>query len=490
MNAIPGDARFRTARPARAFFTRRWIVCLGIVGLLLVVRLLWGYQTSNALRTELADLRARGEPLVAADFAFIELADRENAAKFHQDAARAAVPNADPPRATNMVYPGYPPYDDAWMAAAERSEEAHEMLFALAREARRHPRARWNAKPFNAPLAVAAGMAANLNAARHLANILADGAELAQVQGNDLEAIERVRDLLHHANSLRSDHTILGQLVAAGLDALACNAAQAIAPGLRLEATSNATSAPAIRNAATGLIAALLDEELLTRGITRNFRFERAVMHELRHNAGAGTWAIRPLAAAQLVREHRNHDVYIDASALPNKPQVMTALARVTVEQPNVDAKGGVPRYSRWFGQPSHYDRYFETCFRVRAERRMTAVSLAAQLFRADHGRWPNALDELVPAYLPAVPLDPFTDGKPLGYVVQRGALPGDADRALVFHTGGEVDIGPYPQPSYGWEIDRRPGVKIRKDLWQYRDLARFVPPREPASTQAVDDQP
>jgi hypothetical protein len=40
-------------------------------------------------------------------------------------------------------------------------------------------------------------------------------------------------------------------------------------------------------------------------------------------------------------------------------------------------------------------------------------AALASEKFRLDHGRLPASLDELVPAYLPSSPVDPF-DGKPL----------------------------------------------------------------------------
>jgi len=50
-------------------------------------------------------------------------------------------------------------------------------------------------------------------------------------------------------------------------------------------------------------------------------------------------------------------------------------------------------------------------------------------------GRWPESLDELVPAYIDAVPLDPF-DEKPLRYKVE-------ADRIVVYSIGeNEVDDG------------------------------------------------
>jgi len=49
-------------------------------------------------------------------------------------------------------------------------------------------------------------------------------------------------------------------------------------------------------------------------------------------------------------------------------------------------------------------------------------VIIACHLFEREKGRRPQTLDELVPEYLPAVPLDPF-DGKPFRYKPDDGIL-------------------------------------------------------------------
>jgi hypothetical protein len=58
------------------------------------------------------------------------------------------------------------------------------------------------------------------------------------------------------------------------------------------------------------------------------------------------------------------------------------------------------------------------------AEIRTAVAALAVERFRRANGRPPGKLEELVPRFLPAVPLDPF-DGRPLrfrplpkGYVI------------------------------------------------------------------------
>lgn len=50
------------------------------------------------------------------------------------------------------------------------------------------------------------------------------------------------------------------------------------------------------------------------------------------------------------------------------------------------------------------------------ARTRATVVGLAAARYRLEHGAYPETLDALVPAYLDAVPEDPFDPGQPLRY--------------------------------------------------------------------------
>ena len=50
--------------------------------------------------------------------------------------------------------------------------------------------------------------------------------------------------------------------------------------------------------------------------------------------------------------------------------------------------------------------------YKGKADGRLAATALALRLYAADHGgRYPGTLDELVPEYLPAVPLDPLAAG-------------------------------------------------------------------------------
>jgi hypothetical protein len=285
-----------------------------------------------------------------------------------------------------------------------------------------------------------------------------------------------------------------------GVDALACNATQTIAPGLRLGA--DATTRPATRRQIDELIARMLDEEDGWRGMRGSLLAERVIAGDYIEEKSGATWAIRPLAMQTLTRNARSMEGAIQASGLRNWPAAKAALARHTWEKPIVEYDFGValglwagpepavPRYSRWFQVPGgdSFGGYIERHHRVLAERRVTAVSLATQFYRADNGRWPGRLDELAPRYLPAVPADPFhDDGRPLGYVVLKGRLPGGADRPLVYFDAGPDDVEVLAEPMYGWDSGYRgTAPQPRSPVRQYRDLSRFEPP----SPKTVDNDP
>jgi len=62
--------------------------------------------------------------------------------------------------------------------------------------------------------------------------------------------------------------------------------------------------------------------------------------------------------------------------------------------------------------------------FRIKSDMafvRLAVAVLAIERFRADHGRVPETLDELVGEYLEAVPIDPF-DGQPIRYGLHSSA--------------------------------------------------------------------
>ncbi len=67
-----------------------------------------------------------------------------------------------------------------------------------------------------------------------------------------------------------------------------------------------------------------------------------------------------------------------------------------------------------------NYNSLIALSARVKSARRITRTLLALRRFRMDHGAYPRSLGDLVPNYLPQLPLDAFT-GKPILLVRARG---------------------------------------------------------------------
>ncbi|MFI5381314.1 MAG: hypothetical protein ACHRHE_18610 [Tepidisphaerales bacterium] len=325
---------------------------------------------------------------------------------------------------------------------------------------------------------------------RQLACTVSDGAVRSHLTGDDPEAIERILDTLHMARTARHDEVCVSPLLAIGIDTLACLQTQIIGTGLRFDAT--ATTRPATRQKVRELIKVLLDEELVTRGFSRSLMFQRLEEIDFCRYASDGTWFIRPLAEQEMVVSNQRYRWVIEAVRCEDLPSALSVLDRCEPRRERQVELTGWPvwvtgqrffvRYSRGFSDVElayssiYVSGIFDRYYRTLAERRATAASLACQLYRADHHRWPERIEELVPVYLPAVPANPMAArGSVLGYIVFKGKLPDGSDRPMIYFDAGRVDAYPVTEePQYGWTSDRliRDGTYIR----QYRDVARFVP--------------
>jgi hypothetical protein len=126
--------------------------------------------------------------------------------------------------------------------------------------------------------------------------------------------------------------------------------------------------------------------------------------------------------------------------------------------------------------------KFIETAYRGNTEQSFAAVSLASHLFQLDRNRWPNTMDELVPAYLPVVSIDPWGDGKQtIGYVLIKGGLPDGGDRPLVFSRCESRDglFVRIDQPMYSFYNGDGSNLPYpqQKRGGQFRDITRWAPP-------------
>jgi hypothetical protein len=490
------------------------------------LRLGWGWEADRQLRRFVDPLRARGAPLRVEELAPppsdegaapyragpgkwplpLPVGTRNAAAYFN--AADAAIdPRNVSPANSQVPYPNYPPFGTAWEAMASKSVAANGKTFALARQARRYDRFDWGVDYQGPAVGV---MLRHLNGVRELANTLGDAALYAHLHGNDAAALEAIRDVRHSARGLEGERFLVSHLVCVGVEQLVQQRLQVIAAGLRvgpegeapdpagLLPTAGPLDRPAPRAQVRALIAELLDDGPLAASLADAFGGERVLQLDVADQMGRTAGLLRPMFALDAARVLEQDEVDVEAASKPNLPAAKAYLAEAAARKsppptagvsvwgpsPPPGAKRQPIDFTRIFSSvtfPSGAPpRTIQNSMTARADRRMSAVSLAAQLYRADHGQWPAALKDLVPTYLPAMPIDPMApDGRPLGYVLVKGGLPDGGDRPLVFSVGldgvddsakGGIPTG----PMYGWYRGR--------DEWH--DLTRWAPP--PAATRPV----
>ena len=449
-------------RPAARF-------AVAVAAILVVAVALWfGWSAiaRHRLRREIDALRAAGEPTRAEDFPNPPLADADNAAIGWRAAAAGVSSAVDCPANSNLTWHGYPPYPPEWWAAARGSEAANAAVFPQAHAAAGLRVARWLPGPTVATSNPMAAMP--YNAARCLANVLADSAQLAHFGGHDDgRCLDRLGDLLQLSDAVDQQPSLISRLVAIGIRAMASNRVMIVAPDLDVGVRGIDR-----RQRVRSLIGQLLDDRpppnqvLPLRAEVTAVILERAATRSEHPVLG-------PLVDLSASRSLHRMALDLRAAEAADAPAAAAIYAADPEPNPPFGSPAGPPRLSRTFDVGSAGDRYIETEWRVRAECRAAAVALAVRLYRADHnGHWPSDLSSLVPDELSAVPLDPLAGGShPIGYVVRADALPDGGDRPLLIFGTRPVDVATATvpgEPSFGWSSRRKSP--------QWRDLARWAP--------------
>jgi hypothetical protein len=265
----------------------------------------------------------------------------------------------------------------------------------------------------------------NTQKIRELANVLSYDIYL-QVQDRDFaQAVRSARALLNTGRALGDEPTLISQLVRIAIDTLTYSRTERI--------LAQGEPAPADLLALQRAIEQEAEEPLLYYGL----RGERASFDGFLENVQTGeipfkdlsnilmltrSWGrgssrgievqekLEALAILLTIRSQRAEALdymnqMVEVSRLPPEEQ-FPKLRDMESRNPQE-----LPFIIRLLGSGSW--KVGLASLRVRAQHRSTAVALAAERYRQVHGRWPASLGELLPAYLTAVPLDPFT-GQPL----------------------------------------------------------------------------
>ena len=518
--AVPRDPRgvevTRPDPPRFWWLQRLTLGTLLLVVALLAVRLAWGWEAERRFARSIAPALARGEATKAADWAPPRVPGPVNAAAYVQQAAAAVDRTAWSPSNGLLNFPApYTPHSPNWHTIAAQSVAANGKVFPLARRARMYDRFDWGTQP-TSPLVNT--LLPHLNDVRMLANTLRDAALYAHEQGDDVAALEAARDMLHLADGARTEGVAVCVLVGVGIESITCYKLQEMAPGLRIDAAATAPAPPAVPDAATAaagpfpttapvtpprpvspahvraVIDELLDDRDADDGLRRALAGERIMQLDMVDWLARGAWVLRPMLRLDAVRMLDADEVVAEAGAQANQRAARAVLARDpgTMAPPLRPGRSIFSRVAAGAAggrrEPMDFARLLSNemvngsasgrvviqHLRSTNERRMAAVSLAAQLYRAEHGEWPPTLDALVPKYLPEVPADALAgEGDRLRYVLVRRGLPDGRDRPVAYSAGdnGVYDTKDPPilpaAAMYGWT----------NSADQWRDLSRWPPP-------------
>jgi hypothetical protein len=483
----------------------------------------WAREARRRVDVAFAPIVARGEPVNAAGLKAAPVPPEENGAPLYLEASRIAKEKALwSPSSSSMSYPDSFPFPPRWHRMADRSVEGNQPVLALVRKARGFRRFDWGVRvemPVTMPWDYLSGV-------HNLANLGGDAALHAHVNGDDAAALEYVRDVMHAGRAVDTNPTTVATHLTSvySIEANVLGRLEMIVMQLTVAAEEGGDAAPvtlpnphpskrpATRAQVRAFIAELLDDQDRVDALRRGFVTERAVQADMAGWFGRNVPVLRPMFELDGLRVLPAGDARVKAAEQPDFQAARDALRNnpaFAAAAPQTPIPGGKPAtgpaarrrpvdYTRLLttdvipAMGGGINRVIDYDMQARAERRLAAALLAAQLYRADHvGQVPPTLEALVPKYLPKLPVDPFAaGGQPLRYVLVHGALPGGGDRALVYSTGGDGaddtttrGLGPQVpnEPLFGWQ-----GAA---DQW--RDVAWFMPAKKvnPAEEAAAEKE-
>lgn len=496
--------------PLRRFW---WLkrLCVGAAAggvLFALAWIAWDQYSRHEGNRRLKAYAAAGEPAAIKEYRPVELPESRNAAPVYVRAANAVTSTVESPSISAEQFDGRLPYQPQWMEMARKAIEANGQAIGLARDARTRPDADWGIQIASPPMLTRQPWLASQ---RRLANLMADGALYEHFAGDDARAFADARGILHQGRALEQSPFVVSWLVGHGIQAMAFDRLEIMAGGL----TIADADAHAVRPAETHtLIAELLDDSHSRQDLTTAIKWERVYVTEDVPAILAQGWIIQPagrLDQAWLMDRWTacaaaiQHDSYPAAKAsIPVKPALSEAVnaqnaggvpfaisaKRATPPTSPPSARTPSPSASMIPSAPTATDGcvtahgvlQFESTdwivtrfYQDLCERRMLAVILAYRLYVLDHGgQWPADLSQLVPAYLPAMPGDPYAaDGRPFGYFLVEGG-----QRPILYSVGEDgVDNTKGKAPNLeprllaGWQLTRDGPDD------QYRDLTAWVSP-------------
>ncbi|MFI5377664.1 MAG: hypothetical protein ACHRHE_00030 [Tepidisphaerales bacterium] len=393
-----------------------------------------------------------------------------------------------------------------WIEAHHKVEASDAAVLSLARRAR----VVWEQSSHKPSPETGTAVPVNVTDCWRLREAIAEGAIYSQSRGDQAEAIRRLRDLVHTAASLYRNGGLGDVMMGVYFDRSTTLSIHYSVAGLA------GVSDPEVRRELESLLAELCDETPLQRAVDAVPCWRQPVFDCTDVNAAGN--GFNRLLAPLANRTKARWAIYVSrmseaaqAESLPAARRAMPLSTWVPMVEGWHYMWEGFPRmpsghpptlirwlYLDWVSNddnrgPEDLSPIITLLFESRMARRSAAAAIAVHLFRADAGRWPVNLEQLVPAYLPSVPIDICAgDSATMQYLVLQDSRFPAGQRPVLYYAdqtpirmgidGLPADIHRHLPSQPDWPLYRPLGYA--QQYRQYRDLARL------SSPQSVNNNP
>jgi hypothetical protein len=467
---------------------RRWLrwgalsVALFLL-LVLFAHALWGWYAQRRLDAAIAQLRAAGEPMEVEQLPDPGVSDDQNASLDYLAAGRLINQksdawqkwDADSNEPGSYKLPLTPAEAGNFVAIAAENGKP---LAGVAGARSKRPGA-WGdvfRKPYFSSYV-------DFSSPRMVAHLLHIAVFDAHTRGRDDETVAYARDLLRLTDAAAQRPTLIGHLVAVGIGALAAQTIDDVSVDLQVGDGGGAAD----RSAVDALLQHLLDQRPLMNSRRLAWQSERIFQLDAGYQfldgglvpfaggpgaptGGVGTlfaYLNKPLTLQDMRLATQNIQDVMKATEADDWPAAQRFFP--TRFNQTMDAHPMTHIFGRIMSPA--LDRAAHASYRGVADRRLAAAALAIRLYAVDHdGQLPATLDQLVPKYLPAVPIDPLS-GEPLHYTPSGNA-------PCVYSLGDDgVD-------DHGTPADRKLGMSKYGPKGDIVVVLKRQPRPAPATTQ------
>ncbi|MEA2708809.1 MAG: hypothetical protein QOF78_1410 [Phycisphaerales bacterium] len=431
------------ARPTvmKPKFRRRRAAVIVLVGFVCLAALHagWGWHVERVLQARVDELSALGERIMPVDFRppSSSFGRRENAAADLLAAAAIVDDNGPESEALYWLPTTMPVNAKAWPHLA-RAKQWYEPALRRIERAQLKPICQFDHN-LSSPI-LENLKSPELNGMRDLANFLALTALVEHHDGRHDLVVRRLAQMMYVADACEQTPAEIGHYVTLAINQSAAFRTEQFAPELNIGSGEGQARPEDVRQ----LIAALLDESKVQAGQKHALQAERMLALDTIKSIGRGNakslnyeigpvlgYIGRPYFHANALRAiERQTEVAAIVCETSDWP---TAAGRLGAIKPLED------RYLLARAFASSPDRGVRRHFETLTDRRLAATALAVRFYQLDYaGAPPHRLDDLVPKYLPAVPLDPMAAGnRRISYLPR-------AEHAILYSVGrnGNEDNG------------------------------------------------